>query len=115
VGGEIGGTNPHMMYELKRTNSPAARSRRGILPALIFPACAGTDHPRRRRTKSSWVWLWKRRGKGSEDMAMDVEIARDGSQGSRKRKEAERKEADRKKGCGDEGALQRLLMARAKR
>jgi hypothetical protein len=48
-------------------------------------------------------------------MAMDVEIARDGSQGSGKRKEAKRKEADRKKGVRDEGALRRLLMARAKR
>jgi hypothetical protein len=46
---------------------------------------------------------------------MDVEIARDGSQGSGKRKEAERKEADHKEGCEDEGALRRLLMARAKR
>jgi hypothetical protein len=27
----------------------------------------------------------------------------------------ERKEADRKEECGDEGALQRLLLARAKR
>jgi hypothetical protein len=37
---EIGGTNPHMAYELKRTNSPAARSRGGggILPALILLA-----------------------------------------------------------------------------
>jgi hypothetical protein len=34
-------------------NSPVARSRRGILPALIFPAGADTDHPRRRRTESS--------------------------------------------------------------
>jgi hypothetical protein len=48
-------------------------------------------------------------------MAMDVEIAKDGSQGSREEKETERKEADRKKGCGDEGALQCLLTARAKR
>jgi hypothetical protein len=48
-------------------------------------------------------------------MAMDVEIAKDGSQGSREEKEAERKGADRKEGCEDEGALQRLLMARAKR
>jgi hypothetical protein len=48
-------------------------------------------------------------------MAMDVEFARDGSQGGREEKEAKRKEADRKKGCEGEGALQRLLMARAKR
>jgi hypothetical protein len=60
------------MYELKRMNSPAARSQRGILPALTFPACAGAVHPRRRRTESNWAWLWKRRGKGSEDMVMVV-------------------------------------------
>jgi hypothetical protein len=44
-----------------------------------------------------------------------VEIAKDGLQGSRKKKDAERKEADRKEECGYEGALQRLLFARAKR
>jgi hypothetical protein len=48
-------------------------------------------------------------------MAMDVELARDGSQGGREEKGAKRKEVDHKKGCGDEGALQCLLMARAKR
>jgi hypothetical protein len=48
-------------------------------------------------------------------MAMDVEVAKDGSQGSREEKEAERKGADRKEDCGDEGALRRPLMARAKR
>jgi hypothetical protein len=37
------------------------------------------------------------------------------SQRGREEKEAERKEADRRKGCGDEEALQRLLLARAKR
>jgi hypothetical protein len=46
---------------------------------------------------------------------MDVEVAKDGSQGSREEKEAERKEADRKEDCEGEGALRRLLMARAKR
>jgi hypothetical protein len=117
---EIGETNPHIMYELKRTNSPTARSRKGILPALIFPANAGAVHPRRRHTEFSWAWLWKRHGKGSEDIAMDVEVAKDGSQGSREekdaeRKEAERKEADREEGCEGEGALRCLLMARAKR
>jgi hypothetical protein len=34
---------------------------------------------------------------------------------SREEKGAERKKADREKGCGDEGALRRLLLARAKR
>jgi hypothetical protein len=85
------------------------------LPALIFPASAGAVHPRRRRTKFSCAWLWKRRGKGSEDIAMVVEVAKDGSQGSREEKEAERKEADCKEDCEGEGALRRLLIARAKR
>jgi hypothetical protein len=48
-------------------------------------------------------------------MAMDAEVAKDGSQGSREEKEAERKEAVRKEDCEGEGALWRLLMARAKR
>jgi hypothetical protein len=112
---ENGGTNPHMAYELKRMNSPAARSRRGILPALIFLAFSGEVHPTKRRTRSSWAWLWKRRRKGSEDMAMNAAMAGDGSQGSRKAKGC-RAQGSRSQGmCGDEGALQRLLMARAKR
>jgi hypothetical protein len=85
------------------------------LPALIFPACADVDHPRRRRTEFSCAWLWKWRGKGSEDIVMDVEVAKDGSQESREEKEAERNEAVRKEDCEGEGALRRLLMARAKR
>jgi hypothetical protein len=48
-------------------------------------------------------------------MVMDVEIAKDGSQGSREEKEIERKGADCKEDCEDKGALQHLLMARAKR
>jgi hypothetical protein len=46
---------------------------------------------------------------------MDVEVAKDGLQGSREEKEAERKEAVRKEDCEGEGALRRLLMARAER
>jgi hypothetical protein len=46
---------------------------------------------------------------------MVVEVAKDGSQGSREEKEAERKEADCKEDCEGEGALRRLLIARAKR
>jgi hypothetical protein len=46
---------------------------------------------------------------------MDVEVAKDGSQGSREEKEAERKEAVRKEDCDGERALRRLLVARAKR
>jgi hypothetical protein len=42
-------------------------------------------------------------------------IAGDGLQRSWEEKEAERKEADCEKGCGDEGALRSLLLARAKR
>jgi hypothetical protein len=103
------------MYELKRMNSPASRSQRGTLPALIFPASAGAVHPRRLRTESSWAWLWKRRGKGSEDIAMDVEVAEDESQGSGEEKKVERKDAVRKEDCEDEGALRCLLMVRAKR
>jgi hypothetical protein len=34
---------------------------------------------------------------------------------SKEERSAERKEADREKGCGDEGALRRPLLARAKR
>jgi hypothetical protein len=84
------------MYELKRTNSPVARSRRGISPALIFPASAGAVHPRRRRTESSWVWLWKRRGKGSEDMAMALRSLRMERKEAGRREDAELKKADRK-------------------
>jgi hypothetical protein len=36
-------------------------------------------------------------------------------QRSREEKGAERKETDHKKGCGDEGALRRLLLVKAKR
>jgi hypothetical protein len=89
---EIGGTNPHIAYELKRKNSLTARSRRGILPARILSACSGAVHPRTRCTRSSWLWLWKRRGKGREDMMMDAAIARDGLQGSRKEKECRAQE-----------------------
>jgi hypothetical protein len=71
------------MYELKRTNSPVARSRRGNWPALTFPAFAGAVHPRRRRTASNCSWLWKRRGKGSEAMVI---IGVD-CEGARKREE----------------------------
>jgi hypothetical protein len=38
-----------------------------------------------------------------------------GLQRSREEKGAERKEVSHEKGCGDEGALRRLLLARAKR
>jgi hypothetical protein len=46
---------------------------------------------------------------------MDVEVAKDGSQGSREEKEAELKGADRKEDCEGEGAQRHLLVARVKR
>jgi hypothetical protein len=46
---------------------------------------------------------------------MDVEVAKDGLQESREEKEVECKEAVRKEDCEGEGALRRLLMARAER
>jgi hypothetical protein len=52
--------------------------------------------------KEEKTWRWMLRS-----LRMDRKEA--------ERKEAGCKEADRKKGCGDEGALRRLLMARAKR
>jgi hypothetical protein len=42
-------------------------------------------------------------------------IVGSGLQKRREEKGAERKETDHEKGCGDEGALQRLLLAKAKR
>jgi hypothetical protein len=75
-----------MAYELKRMNYPGARSRRGILPALIFLAFSGEVHPTRRRTRSSWAWVWKRCGKGSEDMAMALRSLRMDRKGAGKRR-----------------------------
>jgi hypothetical protein len=42
-------------------------------------------------------------------------IVGSGLQRNREEKGAERKETDHEKGCGDEGALRRLLLAKAKR
>jgi hypothetical protein len=72
---------------------PRGKVAEGDFASLIFPACSGAVHPRRRRTKSSWVWLWKRRRKGSEDMVMGAAIAGDESQGSRKEKKCQEQES----------------------
>jgi hypothetical protein len=48
--------------KVKRTNSPAARLLRGILPARILLTSSGVVHPRRRHTESSWISRWKRQG-----------------------------------------------------
>jgi hypothetical protein len=48
--------------ETKNTNSPAARSPRGVAPARILSANAGALHPSRLRTRLSAPSDWKRSG-----------------------------------------------------
>jgi hypothetical protein len=54
---------------MKSTNSPAARSPRGVAPAQILQANADTLHPSRLRTRLSAPSDWKRSGSTTEAMA----------------------------------------------
>jgi hypothetical protein len=44
---------------MKSTNSPAARSPRGVAPARILPVNAGVLYPSRLRTRLSAPSFWK--------------------------------------------------------